>query len=173
MTGREPQYVKDFFAIFEEPEVLPYVVGFAGIDPDKRGNAGPAGPEGPQGPQGPQGEKGDKGDKGDPGATGPAGPEGAAGPAGPAGAVGPQGPVGPVGPQGPEGPQGPKGDPGDGWDTIIVDGGEIDEPPVTVTVYDGGSASTTEAEYGASRDRWLDGGYAPDAHAGGVDGGIA
>ena len=45
--------------------------------------------------------------------------------------------------------------------------------PSSLTVYDGGTASTTQAEYDANQQHWLNGGYAPNDHAGGVDGGGA
>ena len=45
--------------------------------------------------------------------------------------------------------------------------------PSSLTVYDGGTASTTDAEYAANSQHWLNGGYSPNDHAGGVDGGGA
>ena len=70
----EPDYVKDFFALFERPEVYRYIVGFAGLDPQKvasgggekgeKGDPGPQGPQGPEGPQGPPGPQGGGRDRG-------------------------------------------------------------------------------------------------------------
>ena len=56
------------------------------------------------------------------------------------------------------------------WEKVLK---LIEEPAPEWTVYDGGYAGTTSAEYEANRDKWLDGGFSPDDHAGGVDGGYS
>ena len=123
----EPQYVTDFYNIFMRPEVLPYMVGFSGMDPERKGGdgSGVQGADGKSafelaqeqgftgslgqwlaslvGPQGPQGEPGQDGKTGAQGPQGPEGPQGATGPQGPQGVQGPEGPIGPQGPKGADG----------------------------------------------------------------------
>ena len=40
-------------------------------------------------------------------------------------------------------------------------------------IYDGGFSSTTEGEYNVNVEHWLNGGYSPDDHEAGVNGGKA
>lgn len=56
------------------------------------------------------------------------------------------------------------------WEKVLE---LIAGPPPEWDAYDGGYAGTTAGEYEANRDKWLDGGYSPNDHAGGVDGGGA
>ena len=49
----------------------------------------------------------------------------------------------------------------------------ISEPePEVWTVYDGGNAGTTEDEYNANRDHWLDGGFPEPDHIDEINGGV-
>lgn len=47
------------------------------------------------------------------------------------------------------------------------------EPEPEWTEFDGGNAGTSEAEYNANSDHWLDGGYSPSNQSGAKDGGGA
>lgn len=58
----------------------------------------------------------------------------------------------------------------DQWEKVLK---LIEEPAPEWDAYDGGFAGTGAAEYEANRDKWLDGGFSPNDHAGGVDGGGA
>lgn len=50
--------------------------------------------------------------------------------------------------------------------------GDIPEPPKPeINEYDGGYPWTSDDEYNANRDNWLDGGYPPNDHEKVVDGG--